>query len=87
MESLYSNEIRRYLRGQDWPRGVIPDVVEFEDCLKIRLYRDNLNKLDAHAKLKLVEILNTVLSKIRADGIPIYTWVAEGDGLIYDSGE
>lgn len=80
MTSLYSNSIRTFLRTRDWPKDLVWEVVEFEDCLKFRVYRQNINALDGEDKLHLAKVLNETLWGIRNRGIPIYTWVAEGDG-------
>lgn len=80
MDSLYSNEIRQYLNDQPWPAGLIWEIVEFEDCLKFRLYRDNINALNSDDKLHLAKLVNESLSSISKKGVPIFTWVAKGDG-------
>lgn len=80
MTTLYSNSIRTYLRTRDWPVGLIWEIVEFEDCIKFKVYRDNINSLDSEDKLQLAKLLNEALTSIRDNGVPIYTWVEKGDG-------
>lgn len=80
MTSLYSDEIRRFLNTRPWPHGLIWEVVEFDDCLKFRLYRDNINMLNSDDKLHLAKLVNESLSSISKQGVPIFTWVAKGDG-------
>lgn len=80
MDSLYNNELRTYMRTRDWPKGLIWEIVEFDDCIKLRLFRDNINALDSDAKLQLAKLVNETLSTVRKNGVPIYTWVAKGDG-------
>jgi hypothetical protein len=59
---------------------LIWEIVEFEDCLKLKLYRDNINRLDSDEKLHLASLVNETLMSIQRQGIPIHTWVAKGDG-------
>lgn len=80
MDSLYTNEIRRFIQTRSWPPTLIWEIVEFEDCLKLRLFRENINSLDSDEKLHLAKLVNETFSSIRKDGVPIYTWVAKGDG-------
>lgn len=80
MASLYSNDLRGFIKSRPWPVRVRWDVVEFETCLKIRLYRDNINSLSGDEKLALATVLNETLENIRQRGVPIYTWVVKGDG-------
>lgn len=78
--SLYTDEIRHFVRAQTWPNNLIWEIVEFEDCLKFKLYRLNINALNHEDKLRLAGMLNDTLNNIRNRGVPIYTWVAKGDG-------
>lgn len=78
--SLYTDDIRQVVRSRNWPKSLIWEIVEFEDCLKFKLYRENINSLDHDNKLRLAGILNDTLNTIRDKGVPIYTWVAKGDG-------
>jgi hypothetical protein len=80
--SLYTNEIRQHFNTADLPLGLRWRIVElFEpDCLKIRLYRQNINALDSDDKLKTATVLGETLRKINDSGVPMYTWVLPGDG-------
>ena len=78
--TLYTNDIRDFLRDRPWPAGLIWEIVEFEDCLKFRLYRDNINSLTGDEKLHLAKLVNESLSAISKRGVPIFTWVAKGNG-------
>lgn len=80
MDSLYTEDIRQFVRSQAWPKELIWEIVEFEDCLKFKLYRLNINALVHEDKLRLAGTLNDTLNNIRNRGVPIYTWVAKGDG-------
>lgn len=82
MASLYTNEVRQFLRTREWPKGLIWEIVEFDDFLRFRLYRDNINAFDATDKLQLAKVVNEALSAISQRGIPIYTEVAKGDGRV-----
>lgn len=80
--SLYTAKIRDYLHTRDWPLTFRYMIVELDEppCLKIRLYRQNINALDSDAKLQLASILGEALRKINDSGVPMYTWVVPGDG-------
>lgn len=80
MDSLYSNDMRRFFNTRPWPPTLIWEIVEFEDCLKLRLFRDNINALNSDEKLHLAKLVNETLTSVRNNGVPIYTWVAKGDG-------
>lgn len=80
MNSLYTPEVRQFIRTRKWPKGLLYEVVEFEDFLRLKFYRENINALDADAKLQMATVLNETMEGIRRGGIPIYTEVAKGDG-------
>lgn len=85
MESLYSNEIRRFIKSQPWPARLEWRVVERSTpdtgpFLQFVLFRDNINALDSDDKLHLAKLLNEVLHGVQKNGVPIYTEVAKGDG-------
>lgn len=80
MNSFYTNEMRQFFHTRDWPMSLRWEIVEFDDCLKLRLYRDNINRLNSDEKLHLASLVNQTLSAVRKTGVPIYVWVAPGDG-------
>lgn len=80
MASLYSNEVRQFIKSRQWPKGLRMEVVEFPEFLRLRFFRDNLNSFDSEDKLQIAKLVNEVMMGIRKNGIPIYTEVAKGDG-------
>jgi hypothetical protein len=78
--TLYTNDVRAFLRSQPWPPTVKWEVREFEEFLRLVFFRDNLNTLTVDEKMHMVTIINDVMNGIRKNGIPIYTEVAKGDG-------
>lgn len=84
MTSLYTNEIRQFIRSRDWPIGLRWKVTELDDpapYLLFWLYRDNINALGGEDKMQLAKVLNETLSSIHKSGVPIYTKVAKGNGI------
>lgn len=80
VNSLYNHNMKQHLHSLPWPKGFIWEIVEFEDCLKMKVYRDNLNSFDSDQKLLIAKLMGESLRNIFKSGIPIYTWVAKGDG-------
>ncbi len=78
--SLYTQQMSRFLKGLPWPSGLIWEIEEHELDLKFVLFRDNINALDGTAKLSMAGTLNHALTKIRDSGIPIYVKVTTGNG-------
>lgn len=72
MNSLYTDEIRTFVRTREWPKGLILDVVEYPDYLGFRLYRDNFILFDGEAQRHIASIVKEVMEKIRGMGIPCY---------------
>lgn len=78
--TLYSNEIRQYIQSRKWPRGLIIEIVEYEEHLGFKMFRDNFNAFDGEDRLQIAMQVKEVMEKVRQDGIPIYMEVAKGDG-------
>lgn len=75
MQTLYTDEVRRYVNTRDWPRGLIIDV--FEDTepqphLNFVFYRDNFVQFGTEQQAKIAAIIKEVMEKLRSDGIPCY---------------
>lgn len=70
--SLYTPEIREFVRSRDWPKGLVMDVVEYETHLGFRFYRDNFIQFDGEQQRKIASIVKEVMEKIRGLGIPAY---------------
>lgn len=78
--TLYSKEIKTYIRSRQWPGGLVYEVVEYEEHLSLRFFRDNFNSFDGEDRLQIAMMVKEVMEKVRKDGIPIYMEVAKGDG-------
>lgn len=70
--SLYTDDIREFVNSRPWPRGLIMDVVEYDDYLGFRFYRDNFIKFDGEAQRQIASQIKEVMEKIRGLGIPCY---------------
>jgi hypothetical protein len=73
--SLYTREVREFIRSRDWPKGLILEIIEEEEPaphLKIILFRDNWITLPREAHHQATAVVKEVMEKLRADGIPIY---------------
>jgi len=80
VESLYSDEIRNYIRTRSWPAGLLYEIVEYEGYLGFRLFRNNFNSFDGEDRLQIAMTVKEIMEKIRADGIPIYMEVVRENG-------
>lgn len=75
MDSLYTSEVREFVHTRDWPKGLIVDVFEDDDPaphLNFIFYRDNFNQFDKDTQLRIANVLQEVMMKLRKDGIPCY---------------
>jgi hypothetical protein len=70
--TLYSNEIRNYIRSRDWPLRLQWEVAEYEEHLAFRFFRDNFNTFDGEEQRRIAMMVREVMEKVRGDGIPIY---------------
>lgn len=84
MTSLYSDEIRNFIRTRRWPRGLAWEVVEYDTHLGFRMFRDNFNSFSGEDKWHIAMMVKEVMEKIRGDGIPIYMEKMES---VYRRGE
>lgn len=76
MSSLYNNNIKQFVGSRPWPRGLIFDVIEYEEHLAFRFYRENFNTFDSADQLQIAAQVKEVMETIRKDGIPTYMEVA-----------
>lgn len=70
--TLYTPEIRRFVRTRNWPKGLVVDVIEYEEYLAFRFYRDNFIQFDGETQRHIASIVKEVMEKIRGLGIPCY---------------
>lgn len=74
--SLYSDEVRNYIRTRDWPKTVAWQVSEMDEPaphLNIIFFRDNWLTLSFDEQMKVTSIVKEIMAKLWADGIPTYT--------------
>lgn len=72
MTTLYSDEVRGFIRSRPWPTDLQWEVVEYDGYLAFRFFRDNFNSFDGEERYHIAMIVKETMEKIRADGIPIY---------------
>ena len=86
MTSLYSDDIRRFIRTRPWPTNLLWYVIESEDndCLWFVLLRDNFNSFDGEDQYHIAMMVKEVMEKIRKDGIPIYLEVKRNKEALED---
>lgn len=73
--SLYSQEVREYIRTRDWPSGIVWRVYENDDPaphLTLVFFRDNWITLDFQSQMKATEIVKEIMHKMQLDDIPTY---------------
>lgn len=70
--TLYTDEIKRFVRSRNWPSGLMLDVIEYEEYLGFRFYRDNFITFDAEQQRQIAATVKEVMEKIRSLGIPCY---------------
>jgi len=71
-EGLYTREVQEFVRTRAWPKGLKLDVIEYEDYLGFRFYRDNFIQFDGEDQLQIANMVKEVMEKIRSLGIPCY---------------
>jgi hypothetical protein len=72
VSSLYTDDVQKFITTRDWPLKLQWEVVEYEDSLGFRLFRDNFNSFDGEDRLHIAMMVKEVMEKIRKMGIPIY---------------
>lgn len=73
--SLYTNEIRDYIRSRDWPKGLVMDVREYDQPaphLKFVFFRDNWLTFTYDDQMKIHSIVKEVMHKLWGEGVPAY---------------
>lgn len=80
MDSLYSDEIRRFFHTRQWPKGLQALVTEEETHLQLVLFRDNFNTFDGEDKKQIASMVKEFMETVRKMGVPIYLQVGKGDG-------
>lgn len=76
--TLYTPEVREYVRSRDWPKELIFDVYEDEFQLNFVFYRDNWITFDTQTHLRIAATIKEVMEKLRSDGIPCYMGAMRG---------
>lgn len=76
MDSLYTPEVRDYVRSRNWPRSLQWKIFENDEPsphLNIIFFRDNWLTLSVDEQLLTTSIVKEVMLKLWEDGIPTYT--------------
>jgi len=82
VESLYTREVREFIRTRDWPSGIVWRVYENDDPaphLTIVFFRDNWITLDFQAQHKATEIVKEIMHKMQLDDIPTFVGKMESE--------
>jgi len=68
--SLYNDNVRRIFKTTKCPyRGFVVDMVEHDDYLELRVYKDNIESFSEPQKLGLSEYLYLLRDAIRLTGV------------------
>lgn len=67
--SLYTSEVQRIFKTTKQPfRGLVVDLVEHQDYLELRVYKDNIESFSEPQKVALADYLYKVRDAIRLTG-------------------
>lgn len=80
MNSLYTPEIKGFVKSRYWPKDFVWEVGEDDFGLIFVLFQDNLARLTGDEKLQVVTCLDEVLRGVNSSGIPMRPLKIEGDG-------
>jgi hypothetical protein len=75
VKTLYTNEVREFIKTRDWPVKVKWTVTESEfpePHLWILFYRDNWITLSREDQWKTTEVVKEIMAHLWQDGIPTY---------------
>lgn len=73
--SLYTNEIRDYIKTRDWPKGLVMDIYENDEPaphLNIIFFRDNWLTFNFEDQMKITSTVKEIMEKLWSDGVPTY---------------
>lgn len=80
MSSQYTPEIQKLLHTIKPPHpGFIIDVVEYDDYLALRVYRDNIERFSEPQKVALAEHLYRLRDAVRSTGAKCHVEGVEDD--------
>lgn len=74
-ETLYTDDIRRFIFTRDWPTGLVMDIAEAtepEPHLNLIFFRDNWLTLSFDEQQKTTSIVKEVMDKLWGMSIPTY---------------
>lgn len=80
MSSLYTPAMKSWVESLDWPRYFNVGIQEHEMGLTLVFYRDNWRSLSGTDKLRAVALMDEVLTKVNATGMPMGIDERTGDG-------
>ena len=70
--TLLTQEVQRYIKGQPWPSGLEIRLLDRETFIRLILFRDNMLTFDGEDLQQIANVCNRIFEKLRADGIPIW---------------
>lgn len=73
--SLYTDDIKNFIRTRPWPKGLVLEVREFDEPaphLKLILFRDNWLTLSRDDHYRVVSIVKEVMGTVNKKGVPIF---------------
>jgi hypothetical protein len=74
-ETLYTEDIRRFIFTRNWPSGLVMDIAEADEPsphLNLIFFRDNWLTLTFEEQQITTTIVKEVMDKVWNMGIPIY---------------
>lgn len=78
--TLVTPDVRQLVRSVTWPKGLVFDVVEYDEYINIRFYRENFNSFSGEDRLRIAQMVGEVITRIRSTGIWCGLEVERGDG-------
>lgn len=75
VHSLLTPDIQKYIFSRQWPSGLEIRLVDKGTYIHLVLFRENMLAMDGEDLTQIAAMVNEALSKIRADGIPIFLQV------------
>jgi len=80
LSNLYSDEAKRVLHSYEWPADLVIEIVEYEDHMGFRLFRDNFESFDGVDKEFIAKQVGGAITAVRKLGCPMYLEVSRGHG-------
>lgn len=79
-QTLLTEDIKRYIFNQEWPKGLNIRMREKVDHIVLVLFRDQMVTYDGEDLQQIANMVNRTIAKLRADGVPIIFNVEQNKG-------